>query len=79
MTRTGAAFIEDQIVVLESQSREGMWREPEECGDQRKPRREPSASSCSLASSPDPAGFFLLRLLMDAGSIWHYWQTVTML
>lgn len=49
VTRTGAAFIEDQTVILESQSRKGMWKELEECGNQRKPRSKPC--DYSLASS----------------------------
>lgn len=49
VTGTGAAFIEDQTVILEAQSRKGTWKELGERGDQRKPR----SKSCdySLVSS----------------------------
>lgn len=48
VTRTGTAFIEDQIVLLESQSRENKQRELKEMGNGRKLRRAPSASTYSL-------------------------------
>lgn len=73
VTGIGAAFIEDQTVILESQSRRGMWKELEECGDQRKPR----SYDYSLASSSVPVGFFLFRPRINAGSVWSSWQTVT--
>lgn len=75
VTGIGAAFIEDQTVILKSQSRRGMWKELEECGDQRKPKSKPC--DYSLASSTVLVGFVLLRPLMNAGSVWSYWQTVT--
>lgn len=74
-TRTGTAFIEDQTVILESQSRKGMWKKLEECGVQRKPRSKPC--DYSLASSSVLVVFFLLRPLTNAGSIRSYRQTIT--
>lgn len=70
MTRIGAAFIEDQIVLLKSQSREGMRMELELWGPEEAEKR----AFClpSLGSSPDPVGFngcwFYMELWADCNN-----------